>query len=155
MRFDELPEKLQRAIEEGGVKMSSVLTAAELLTWNSAEQIKEGKEENMILEFARQYEKLNDEEKSEFLKTAKSAHEEYVQEMMKRVREPVKPRIRMELSHKDLQGEVEEDQIQDAMEVVECLNKKIEGEGKKMKLETVNLSFVSATPYEGNYLQIS
>jgi hypothetical protein len=72
MRLDELPEKLQRAIEEGGVKMRSVLTAAELLTWNSGE-IKEGKEENMVMEFAQQYEKLTDDEKSELIETARLA----------------------------------------------------------------------------------
>jgi hypothetical protein len=115
--------------------------AADLLTWKNAEV-----EENMVLEFARQYEKLTDEEKSELIETAKSAHREYVQEMIKRVREPGKPRIRIELSHKDSEGEVEEDQIQDAMELVECLNKKVKPEGRKMKLETVNLSLVSATP---------
>ena len=65
--------------------------------------------------------------------------------MMKRTREPRKPRMRIELSHKDSEGEVEEDQIQDAMEVVEPLNKKTMPEGRKMKLETVNLSFASAT----------
>jgi hypothetical protein len=66
--------------------------------------------------------------------------------MMKRVREPGKPRMRIELPHKDSEGEVEEDQIQDAMEVVDCLNKKVKPEGRKMKLETVNVSLVSATP---------
>ena len=70
--------------------------AADLLTWKNGEV-----EENIILEFARQYEKLNDEEKSELFETAKSAHDKYVQEMMKRVREPGKPRIRIEMSHKD------------------------------------------------------
>jgi biopolymer transport protein ExbD len=44
-------------------------------------------EENIILDCARQYEKLNDEEKSELIETAKSAHYEYVQHIMKRVRE--------------------------------------------------------------------
>ena len=62
---------------------------------------------------------------------------------MKRVREPGKPRMRIELSHKDSEGEVEEDQ----MEVVDCLNKKVKLEGRKMKLETVNVSLVSATPW--------
>ena len=52
MRLDELPKKLQMALEEGDVKMSSVLTAAELLTWNSRGEIKEGKEGNMVLEFS-------------------------------------------------------------------------------------------------------
>jgi len=101
-------------------------TAADLLTCKNGEV-----EENIILEFARQYEKLNDEEKSELFETAKSAHDEYVQEMMKRVREPGKPRMRIELSHKDSEGEVEEEQIQDAMEVVECLNKKVQPEEGK------------------------
>jgi hypothetical protein len=42
-------------------------------------------------------------------------------------------------------GEVKEDQIQDAMEIVESLNKKVKPEERKMKLETANLSLVSAT----------
>ena len=117
-----------------------VETAAELLTWKNGEV-----EENIILEFAHQYEKLNDEQKSQLIETAKSAHYEYVQEMMKRVREPGKPRIRIEMSHKDSEGEVKEEQIQDAMKVVECLNEEIKPKGRKMKLETVNLSLVSAT----------
>ena len=66
--------------------------------------------------------------------------------MMKRVREPRKPRIRIDLSLEDSEGEVKEQQIQDAMEVVECLNEEIKPKGRKMKLETVNLSLVSATP---------
>ena len=40
-------------------------TSADLLTWKSGEV-----EENMILEFAQQYEKLTDEEKSELIETA-------------------------------------------------------------------------------------
>ena len=42
-------------------------------------------------------------------------------------------------------GEVKEDQIQDAREIVESLNKKVKPEERKMKLETANLSLVSAT----------
>jgi hypothetical protein len=52
--------------------MRSVLTAAELLTCHSGE-IKEGKEENMVMEFAQQYEKLTDDEKSELIETARLA----------------------------------------------------------------------------------
>lgn len=59
----------------------------------------------MLLEFAQQYEKLTDEEKSDLAQTAKSSHREYVQEMMGRVREPVRPRIRIDLSHKDSEGQ--------------------------------------------------
>jgi hypothetical protein len=103
--------------------------AADLLTWKNGEV-----EENIILEFAHQYEKLNDEQKSDLIETAKSAHDEYVQEMMKRVREPGKPRMRIELSHKDSEGQVQEDQIQDAMELVECLNEEINPKGRNMKL---------------------
>ena len=111
-----------------------VETAADLLTWKNGEV-----EENIILEFARQYEKLNDEEKSELFETAKSAHDKYVQEMMKRVREPGKPRIRIELS-----GEVKEEQIQDAMEFVDYVNEEMKPKGRKMRLDTVSLSL--ATP---------
>jgi GMP synthase PP-ATPase subunit len=109
-------------------------TAADLLTWKN-EQL----EENTILEFAQQYEKLNDEQKSELIKTAKSAHREYVQEMMKRVREPG-PRIQIELS-----GEVKEEQIQDSMEFVDYVNEEMKPKGREMKLETVTFSLVSAT----------
>ncbi len=116
-------------------------TAADLLTWKNGEV-----EENIILEFAYQYENLTDEQKSELIDTAKLIHREYVQEMMKRVREPGKPRMRIELSHKDSEGEVKKDQMQDAMEIIGSLNKKIKPEGRKMKLEMVNLSLVSATP---------
>jgi hypothetical protein len=63
-------------------------TAADLLTWKNGEV-----EENMVLEFAQQYEKLTDEEKSELIETAKSAHKEYVQKMIKRVKEPRKRMI--------------------------------------------------------------
>ena len=119
----------------------SLETAADLLTWKNMEV-----EENAVVEFAELCENLTDEQKSELIDTAKSVHKEYVQQMIKRVREPGKPRIRIELSHKDSEGEVEEEQIQDAMEVVECLNEEIKPEGRKMKLVTVNLSLVSATP---------
>jgi len=115
--------------------------AADLLTWKNMEV-----EENAVVEFAELYENLTDEQKSELIETAKSTHREYVQEMMKRVREPGKPRMRIELSHKDSEGQVQEEQIQDAMELVECLNKKVQPEGRKMKLDTVNFSLVSATP---------
>lgn len=117
-----------------------VETAADLLTWKNAKV-----EENMLLEFAQQYAKLTDEEKSDLAQAAKSVHTAYVQQMMKRVREPGRPRIRIDLSHEDSEGEVKEDQIQDAMEIVDCLNEKTKPEGRKMKLETVNLSFASAT----------
>jgi hypothetical protein len=40
-----------------------VETAADLLTWKNGEV-----EENVVLEFARQYEKLNDEQKTSLLK---------------------------------------------------------------------------------------
>jgi len=113
-----------------------VETAADLLTWKNGEV-----EENVVLGFARQYEKLNDEQKSELIKTAKSAHREYVQQMMKRVSEPGKPRIQIELS-----GEVKEEQIQDSMEFVDYVNEEMKPEGRKMKLETVTFSLVSATP---------
>jgi len=119
----------------------SLETAADLLTWKNMEV-----EENTVVEFAELYEDLTDEQKSELIDTAKSVHKEYVQQMIKRVREPGKPRIRIELSHKDSEGQVQEEQIQDTMEVVECLNKEIKPKGRKMKLETVNLSLVSATP---------
>ena len=119
----------------------SLETAADLLTWKNMEV-----EENTVVEFAELYEDLTDEQKSELIDTAKSIHREYVQQMIKRVREPGKPRIRIELSHKDSEGQVQEEQIQDTMEVVECLNKEIKPKGRKMKLETVNLSLVSATP---------
>ena len=112
----------------------------ETATWKNAEV-----QENALVEFAHQYEKLTDEQKSELIDTAKSIHREYVQEMMKRVREHGKPRMRIELSHRDSEGEVKQDQIQDAMEVGECLNEEIKTKGTKMKLETVNLSLVSAT----------
>lgn len=102
-------------------------------------------EENTLVEFAEGYEKLTEEQKSELIDTAKSIHRGYVQEMVKRVRDPGKPRMRIELSHKGSEGEVKQDQIQDAMEVVECLNKETESKGRKMKLDTVNLSLVSAT----------
>lgn len=102
-------------------------------------------EENTLVEFTEVYEKLTEEQKSELIDTAKSIHREYVQEMMKRVREPAKPRMQIDLSHKDSEGEVKQDQIQDAMELVECLNKETEPKGRKMKLNTVNLSLVSAT----------
>jgi hypothetical protein len=115
-------------------------TADDLLTLKNMEV-----EENAVVEFAELYENLTDEQKSELIDTAKSIHREYVQEMMKRVRETAKPRMRIELSHKDSEGQVQEDQIQDAMELVERLNEKMKPEGRKMKLETVNLSLVSAT----------
>jgi hypothetical protein len=57
----------------------------------------------MVLEFAQQYEKLTDEQKSDLLKIAKSAYREYVQEMLKRVKEPGKLRMRIELLHNDLE----------------------------------------------------
>ena len=57
---------------------------------------------------------------------------------MKRVADPRKPRIRIELLHKDSEGEIQKDQIQDAMEFVESLNKKIKPERRKTKLDTVN-----------------
>jgi hypothetical protein len=116
-------------------------TADDLLTWNNMEV-----EENTVVEFAELYENLTDEQKSELMDTAKSIHREYVQQMMKRVREPGKTRIRIELSHKDSEGQVQEEQIQDAMGVVECVNEEMKPKGRKMKLETVNLSLVSATP---------
>ncbi len=112
-------------------------TAADLLTWKNGEV-----EENVVLEFAHQYEKLNDEQKSQLIETAKSAHREYVQEMMKRVIEPGKPRIRIELSHKDSEGQVQEEEIQDAMEFVGYVNEEMKPKGRKMKLEAVNLSLV-------------
>jgi hypothetical protein len=46
----------------------------------------------------------------------------------------------------DSEGEVGEEQIQDAMEVVKSLNEETKPKGRKMKLEIVNLSFASATP---------
>jgi hypothetical protein len=55
------------------LQLIKVETAADLLTWKNGEV-----EENIILEFAHQYEKLNDEEKSELIETAGSAHDEYV-----------------------------------------------------------------------------
>jgi hypothetical protein len=115
--------------------------AADLLTWKNMEI-----EENAVVEFAELYENLTDEQKSELIDTAKSIHREYVQQMMKRVREPRKQRIRIELSHKDSEGQVQEEQIQDTMEVVECVNEEIKPKGRKMKLETVNLSLVSVMP---------
>ena len=71
-------------------------------------------EENAVVEFAELYENLTDEQKSELIDTAKSIHREYVQEMVKRVREPGKPRMRIEMSHKDSEGEVQEDQIENS-----------------------------------------
>jgi hypothetical protein len=118
-----------------------VETAADLLTWKNGEV-----EENVVLEFARQYEKLNDEQKRKLIETAKSAHDEYVQEMMKRVIEPGKPSIQIELSHKDSEGDIKEEEIQDAMEFVDYVNEEMKPKGRKMKLETVNFSLVSATP---------
>jgi hypothetical protein len=41
-------------------------------------------------------------------------------------------------------GQIKEDQMQDAMEIG-SLNKNVEPEERKMKLETANLSLVSAT----------
>jgi pyruvate-formate lyase-activating enzyme len=111
-------------------------TATGLLTWKNAEV-----EEITLLEFAQQYENLTDEQKSDLIKTAKSAHKEYVQEMMRRVREPGRPRIQIELS-----GEVKEEEIQDSMEFVDYVNEDMKPKGRKMKLDTVNLSLVSATP---------
>jgi hypothetical protein len=66
--------------------------------------------------------------------------------MMRRVREPGRPRIRIDLSHQYSEGEVKEQQIQDAMEFVDYLNEEMKPKGRKMKLNTVNLSLVSATP---------
>ena len=114
--------------------------AADLLTWKNMEV-----EENTVVEFAELYENLTDEERGDLAQTAKLAHREYVQQMMKRLREPGKQRMQIELSHKDSEGEVEEEQIQDAMEVIECVNEEIKPKGRKMKLETVDLSLVSAT----------
>ena len=53
------------------------------------------------------------------------------------------------LSHKDSEGQVQEEQIQDAMEVVESLNKEAEPKGRKMKLEMVKLSFASSIHRHG------
>jgi hypothetical protein len=61
--------------------------------------------------------------------------------MMKRVIEPGKPRIQIELS-----GEVREEEIQDAMQFVDYVNEEMKPKGRKMKLDTVNFSLVSATP---------
>jgi hypothetical protein len=55
----------------------------------------------------------------------------------KRVKEPRKPRIKIDLLHKDSEGEVETDQIQDAMKLVEYVNEKAKLRGKKMKMDTV------------------
>jgi hypothetical protein len=45
--------------------------------------------------------------------------------MMRRVREPGRPRIRIDLSHQYSEGEVKEQQIQDAMEFVDYLNEEM------------------------------
>jgi hypothetical protein len=116
-------------------------TAADLLTWKNGEV-----EENVVLEFAQQYENLTDEEKSELIEIAKSAHKEYVQKIIKRVKQPRKRMMEIELSNSGPKGEVQEDQIQDAMKLVEYVNEKVKPTGKKMKLDTVNFSLVSATP---------
>jgi hypothetical protein len=142
-RLDELPKKL-RVLEEGGIKVSSVLIAADLLTWKSGE-VEEA--ENMVLEFALQYEKLTDEQKSDLLKIAKSAYREYVQEMLKRVKEPGKLRMQIELLHNDLEGKVEVDQIQDAMKLVERFNEEAKPRGRQMKIDTVNFSLIQATAW--------
>jgi hypothetical protein len=65
--------------------------------------------------------------------------------MIKRVREPGKPRVRIELLHRDLEGEVKGDQIQDAMKLVEYLNEKSKPRGKKMKIDAVDFSLIQAT----------
>jgi hypothetical protein len=119
----------------------NVETAADLLTWKNAQL-----EENVLLEFAQQYEKLTDEEKSDLAQTAESAHREYVQEMMRRVTEPKRPRIRIDLSSGDSEGEVNEDQIQEAMGFVDVVKEMAKPKGRKMRLDTVSLSVVSATP---------
>jgi hypothetical protein len=97
------------------------------------------------LEFAQQYEKLTDEEKSELIETAKSAHREHMQEMLKRVKEPRKHMIEIELSNSGPEAEAQEDQIQDAMKLVEYVNEKVSPGGKQMKLDTVNFSLIQAT----------
>ena len=115
-------------------------TAADLLTLKNMEV-----EENAVVEFVELYENLTDEQKTDLIKTAKSAHKEYVREMMKRVREPGKPRMRIEI-RTDSECEVKEEQIQDSMEFVDYVNEEMKPEGRKMKLETVTFSLVSATP---------
>ena len=49
--------------------------------------------------------------------------------------------MRIELSHKDSEGEVEEEQIQDAMELVECLNEEIKPKGRKNETRDGELIF--------------
>ena len=58
--------------------------------------------------------------------------------MMNRVADPRKPRIRIGMLHKDSEGEIQKDQIQDAMEFVESLNKKIKPGRRKTELDTVS-----------------
>jgi uncharacterized protein YqgV (UPF0045/DUF77 family) len=144
MRFEELPKKLQRVIEEGGVKMGSMLKVADLLTWKSVE-IKE-EEENMVLEFVQQYEKLTDEEKSKLLETAKSAHSNYVQEMIKRVKETEEPKITFEISAKDSANkEVAEEDVKELLRVVKNVKETMKPKGSKMKMDTVSISLISST----------
>jgi hypothetical protein len=65
--------------------------------------------------------------------------------MIKRVKEPRKRMIEIELSNSGPEGEVQEDQIQDAMKLVEYVNEKVTPGGKQMKLDTVNFSLIQAT----------
>lgn len=62
VKYDTHLKNIIKIAEAGGVKIDSVITAADLLRCKSQE-IADAKEENTVLEFARQYEKLNDEEK--------------------------------------------------------------------------------------------
>ena len=62
VKYDTHLKNIIKIAEAGGVKIDSVITATDLLRCKSQE-IADAKEENTVLEFARQYEKLNDEEK--------------------------------------------------------------------------------------------
>jgi hypothetical protein len=93
------------------LQLIKVETAADLLTWKNAQL-----EENTVLEFTQQYEKLTDEEKADLIGTAKSAHKEYVQKMIKKVKERKKRRIDIELEGGEpSEAEVKEKDIQDVM----------------------------------------
>jgi uncharacterized protein YqgV (UPF0045/DUF77 family) len=124
--------------------MGSMLKVADLLTWKSGE-IKE-EEENMVLEFVQQYEKLTDEEKSKLLETAKSAHSNYVQEMIKRVKETEEPKITFEISAKDSANkEVAEEDVKELLRVVKNVKETMKPKGSKMKMDTVSISLISST----------
>lgn len=119
-------------------------TATDLLTWKNAEV-----EEKIILEFTQQYEKLTDEEKVDLIKTAKSAHSEYVQKIVERAKDPKKRKIEIEIGGDPSKGEIKESDIQDIMKMIEDMNGQVSRpKGEQRKLDRVNLSWISSTPID-------